>query len=642
MRIEMSYDKRFMNLYNHFTYTDKGKKYLEMMGISRDKLDPASMGKLYFSEDDGDRTIDVNANVGSKSKSPNHFIAEIYKGLNKVNSLALIHKQMTKLYDDETADECLTELITGGLYFHDLSGNAGVSIPYCWAWSAANIMVGRQYGQLQSKPPKRSDSFIAVLIESIFDLAHEQAGALAIPDLFVCLKYYYKKDGIDPIKDKDKITNDYQRITHSLNQTYRIGGQSAFTNVSIMDRPILETTFKDWTNPDGSKVDIEYVIQIQNIFLEFMAAKDPTSKLPYRFPVTTLNIHTTATGEIIDKQFLHDACVYNKEGIFNIYITRGAAKLASCCRMINNLEMMKEYSRFDSFGNAGLSLGSARVVTLNLARIGREAERYETKYFTLLEKKLEETRKLLLCQRKILETRISQGFLKFFDMDWLILERMFSTVGIIALWESLKEMGYDITTPEGIEFAKKVFTFIEKKLEGYSKEDGVAFNLEQIPGEGAASTLAKQDKTYFGNEDYPYQLYSNQFVPLFEDVNLIDRAKIDGQLCANMTGGSICHLNIGCSATPQQMKDLIEFAVKCGLEHFALNPSFNMCENEHVSIGKSTDKVCPVCGGEIVNNYTRVVGYFTDVKNWNKARRDCDFPNRKFNFLDEVKKEKAA
>ena len=70
MRIEMSYDKRFMNLYNHFTYTDKGKKYLEMMGISRDKLDPASMGKLYFSEDDGDRTIDVNANVGSKSKSP--------------------------------------------------------------------------------------------------------------------------------------------------------------------------------------------------------------------------------------------------------------------------------------------------------------------------------------------------------------------------------------------------------------------------------------------------------------------------------------------------------------------------------------------------------------------------------------------
>jgi ribonucleoside-triphosphate reductase len=227
-------------------------------------------------------------------------------------------------------------------------------------------------------------------------------------------------------------------------------------------------------------------------------------------------------------------------------------------------------------------------------------------------------------------------------MDWLILERMFSTVGIIALWESLKEMGYNITTSEGIDFAKKVFSFIEKKLEGYSKEDGVAFNLEQIPGEGAASTLAKQDKIYFNDENYPYQLYSNQFVPLFEDVDLIDRANIDGQLCASMTGGSICHLNIGCAATPQQMEDLIKYAVECGLEHFALNPSFNICENEHISLGKSTDKVCPMCGGKIVNNYTRVVGYFTDVKNWNQERRDCDFPNRKFNYLEDSKKENAA
>ena len=74
MRLEMDYDKDFITLYNHFNFTEKGKKYLEIIGISREKLDPATMGKQYFKATNGeDRTVDVNANIGSKSKSPNNF-----------------------------------------------------------------------------------------------------------------------------------------------------------------------------------------------------------------------------------------------------------------------------------------------------------------------------------------------------------------------------------------------------------------------------------------------------------------------------------------------------------------------------------------------------------------------------------------
>ncbi len=635
MRLDMSYDRGFVDLYNSFTYTDKGKRYLDMMGISREKLDPASMGKLYFTEQEEDRTVDVNANVGSQSKSPNNWQAEVFKGLGKLNSLNLLYHQLDRDYSAEAAHDCINELVTGGLYFHDLSGNAGVTIPYCWAWSCAHAMHGRSYGQLQSKPPKRSDSFIAVLIESVFDLAHEQAGALAIPDIFVCLAYYYKKEGIDLENNSKKIENDYQRIIHSLNQTYRIGGQSAFTNVSIMDRPTLETTFKDWAYLDGSKVDIDYVTGLQNIFMRFMAKKDPTSGTPYRFPVTTINIHTTNDNEVVDQKFLDDVCIYNSEGIFNLYITKGSAKLASCCRLLNDTNKLREFSRLDSFGNAGLSIGSARVVTLNLVRIGRQATTDE-EYFELLDVQLERCKKLLLCHRNILKGKIKQDFLKFFSMGWLTLERMFSTIGIIGLWESLKEMGYDIRDDNGIEFACRLFEHIEMMLDKFSTESDCAFNLEQIPAEGAAVSLSKMDKNFFNDTDYRYHLYSNQFVPLFEDVDLLERAEIDGKLCSKMTGGSICHLNIGTSATPSQMRDLINFAINKGLEHFALNPSFNVCENDHVTLGKSSDVKCPTCGSKITDNYTRVVGYFTDVSNWNKARRKYDYPNRTYNYLDEV------
>ena len=94
--------------------------------------------------------------------------------------------------------------------------------------------------------------------------------------------------------------------------------------------------------------------------------------------------------------------------------------------------------------------------------------------------------------------------------------------------------------------------------------------------------------------------------------------------------------------TPEQVRDLLYFAISCGLEHFALNPSFNVCENDHVTLGKSSVTQCPTCGGKVTDNFTRVVGYFTDVANWNKARRKYDYPNRTYNYLDEIKKDKVA
>ncbi len=637
LRLDMDYDAEFIELYNHFNSTEKGKKYLELAGITRDKLDIASMSKLYFSNTDEDKTIDINANVG-RIKSPNNYQAEIFKGLTKLNGMYLMWKMLRSKYGSEEAKKCINGVITGDFYFHDMTGS-GVAVPYCFAWSSAHIFNGRNYGQLHSKPPKRSDSFIACCIESIFDMAQEQMGALAIPDFIVNLAYLYKREERDPKNEKHrtKIRNDFQRIVHCLNQQYRISNQSAFTNFSVMDRPTLTETFADYRYPDGSSINIEYIQEVQEIFIEFMAEKDPASGLPYRFPVTTLNMCVDENNNVLDQAFLDMACKSNTEGIFNIFITKGKAKLASCCRLLSDPVQLREYSRFDSFANSGLSLGSARVVTVNFARIGREAEN-ETEYFKILGTKLEATRKLLKIQRCVLEKRVKEGFLKFFTMGWQDMSMFFSTFGMNGLFESLYYMSMDIRSDEGMAFAKKVFKYVEDCLETYSKEDKIAYNFEQVPAEGASSKLADMDKIMFGKEG-SFDLYANQFVPLWEDCDLIERARIDGDLCTHMTGGSICHLNIGCEATPEQMNDLIQYAVKCGLEHFALNPNFNECDNGHITLGKSTDAICPKCGAAIIGSYTRVVGYFTPVNNWDKARRNIDFPNRKFNYFETEKAE---
>ena len=55
-----------------------------------------------------------------------------------------------------------------------------------------------------------------------------------------------------------------------------------------------------------------------------------------------------------------------------------------------------------------------------------------------------------------------------------------------------------------------------------------------------------------------------------------------------------------------------------------------MSEEHYPAKSVGNDDICPICGKEIKNKYTRVVGFLTNVKNWHKVRREQDFPNRQF------------
>ena len=118
-----------------------------------------------------------------------------------------------------------------------------------------------------------------------------------------------------------------------------------------------------------------------------------------------------------------------------------------------------------------------------------------------------------------------------------------------------------------------------------------------------------------------HALYSNQFIPLWVDHDIVDRMKLDGEFSKTLTGGGISHLNLGEKLTSvSQMKKLIEYAVKCGCEHFAINYNFCQCKNDHITVA-GPSKVCPICGDEIIEQYTRIIGYWTPVSSWNKGRR---------------------
>ena len=644
MKINLTFSKTFDRLYESFMAYPKGEKLLKLEGIHPEQLDVGNMSHKYFTDEVCNMSVDANAN-SNEENSYNNYFAEITKGLHKIEGYYLLHRYAEKRFNTDYADELMDAIVEGDLYFHDPTK---IQIPYCYAYSTQFIMLeGRPYGQLHSVPPTRSDSFMAEVIETTMDLSQEFAGAIAMGDLIVNLCYYLKKEGygtcgdgsgLFTVSEKKYIINQFQKFVHVMNNKFRLSGESPFTNISIFDRAKLHLLFDDYVYPDGSTVDFDYILAVQEIFMEFFSKGDPSTGLPYRFPVVTINFDVDENNNPVDIEFAKKAAHYNRpKGAFNIYPTVGT-KVASCCRLVNDFERME--AKADSFGNGGLNIGSHRVVTLNLPRIALIAfmnrnpiESAETIFFKMLDKKLEQARDLLLIHREeILRRRVERGFLKFFDpkqVGWFSLDGMFSTFGINGVYEMCEYMGYKITSEEGQQFVGKVLKHIEAYAKKCSKDTGHSFNVEEVPAENTGTKLAAKDNLLYGTD---CKLYSNQFIPLMADVPIFDRLTAEGKFMHMLSGGAITHINVLSEIdTDEKMYKLMIAAMHKGVEHFAVNYGFNECINGHVSIGGNKLTKCPCCDAPIKDHITRVVGFFTRVSTWS--------PNRKEEFKKRVFKE---
>ncbi|MFH1643655.1 MAG: anaerobic ribonucleoside-triphosphate reductase [bacterium] len=604
-----SFDESFKDL-----YVSTDPKILKMEGISPDKLDVVKMSEKYFSRRIVDMSIDDNANA-HESKAFGNYISEVTKGWLKIQGYYDIYKKLENDYGTKEAQRLLKLTWNGDIYLHD---STSIQIPYCWSYSTSFILFeGCKWGQLESKPPKHTHSFLDQVKEVTIEIAQEIAGAVAIGDLFVNYAYLAKKEGLYPWKPADRkvIEDEFQSLVHTLNKKLRASHQSPFSNLSIFDRPNLEMLFEDVVYPDMSKPDFDYIEEIQRIFCDWFAKGDPTSGLPYRFPVVTLNLRTDKNKKLLDPAaFEYYSKINLEKGCFNIYISSGN-KIASCCRLTNDLDL----AGVDSFGNGGVSLGSHRVVTLNLARLGKISKSVDDLKIHLHEQ-LENAKKLLIAHKQLLKQREKEGFLKFFKLGVMSMNRLFSTFGITGIYECVEQLGFPMKTEKGKNLAKEILEEIKNyATENSKKLDDFIFNVEQVPAESLAVKFAAKDQHLY---NMPYSIYSNQFIPLYEDYDIVDRIKLDGEFSATLTGGGISHLNIGEKLTSKdQMKKLIDYSIKCGCEHFAVNYNFCKCVNNHITVaGPST--TCSICAGQIQDQYTRIIGYWVPVSSWNKGRQE--------------------
>lgn len=628
-----------MSLYNKYSIDDDDivDEILKVHGLHDDNFDFVRNIGITINNNISDVSIDSNSNKNSRDVEG--ITQEIIAPIKKVLGYDYLYRIIKSMYGKEEAYRLMGGVLD---YSLGLSDSTNILKPYCWAMDASKLVtMGRPHGQLGSSPSKRIQSYISNLSELIHHMSNHLAGAIAIGTFFLDIAHLviYEEDiTLDELIDnkviRKKIKNAYQQFVHSINHLSRSNVESPFTNISVFDREKLKILLNEdnygWyfqksigLNGQHESYVIDVIMELQRIFLEFFDKGNPMlDGMPYRFPVVTINITKNKDNDVLDQAFLKyitNLDIYR----YNIFTSEGT-KVASCCRLISDAEMMDLGSQSNSFGGTSISLGSHRVVTININRVAIEASD-EDDFYRILKERVSDAAKVLAAHKKLIQVLKEDGLQPFISSGWIQMNRLFSTFGVLGGYEA------DLTMKKKVpgsttDFIGAALTIINDEVKTLSKEHGIIGNIEQIPAEAFAVRLSSVDRLLFGSEVVPQELYTNQYIPLWAEASLWDKMEKDGMYNKLITGGGIVHATIGEKVTAIQAAKIIEFSIHSGCEHFALNAIYSECDNGHMSFGKHIK--CNKCPASISNYYTRVVGFFVPVNSWNKTRREWEFPKR--------------
>ena len=544
----------------------------------------------------------------------------------KVGNVTLLDKYDEKYVYDITTD---THTFTcNNIHSHN-----------CYAYELKDLVEKGLYflPKTNTSVAKHLTTFAAHLRELIVWVSNRTSGACALPSFFIYSYYFWKKDVEDNfyLKNPEYYRRQFfQQFIFEINQIHGRITQSPFTNIIVMDRNYITEIFGDRQYPDGTYIidDIEEIIEHQKVFMEVVSE---TRKLVMlTFPVITYSL-LFQNGKFIDEEFAKWCNKHNMEWYdSNFYIGDTVTNLASCCRMTNDVSKLDKQF-LSSIGGSLTEIGSVKVSTINLMRIAIESEGDKEKYLQILEKRIRLNIAVLDIIRNIIKRNVEKGLLPNYTHKVIKLENQSVTNGATAMYETIDnfglistdELGNKYYTNEGIEFASQIMDKINEVQDSYDL--GYNIGIEIIPAETANIKLCKKDNLLYKKDKH--FIYSNQWIPLTEKCTIKEKIRLGAILDKKCNGGQILHINLqGKFTNEKQAWELLNHIANSGVLYFAFNPKISVCKNNHGFFGN----ICPICGGEKTDEYSRIVGFLVATNNYSKERRE-EYYSRKWYSLDD-------
>ena len=622
---------------------DLKKKYGEdfeyINGLHPSQLDFSEFIDNFVSKDTlADASIDPNANANNKDIRS--FMTEKGKSEDKLFGLDKIFRTIKKQWGLRTAKQWLEQEFSKGFYLND--STTASYFPYCWANDLTRLANEGLFflKNYNHEAPKHLTTYFDDVIEFTSFLSNRQSGAVGLPNVLIWAWYFWKKDCEDGyyMKNPDYyLRQQFQKFIYRLNQPFLRIDQSAFTNISVFDRPYLESLFGGVEFPDGTfAIDhIEDLIECQKVFMEVVSDIRETNMFTY--PVLTYSL-LYQDNKFVDESFARWCSNHNiKWSDSNFFVSDNVGVLSNCCRLLSDTKKLDAF--INSIGGTALSVGSCRVSTINLVRIAYESKMNKKKYLEILRDRTTLNCKALYSMRHILKRNIEKGLLPNYQDGAVEFDKQFCTIGGIGMYEVMDlfglintdELGNKSYSDEAVEFATDILDTINNVKDNF--ECDFSFNVEMIPAENCAGVICTADNLLY--EQNKYFIYSNQWIPLSEQCTIQEKCRLGHLFDAKCGGGCIAHINIENRFANEDMAwDMLNYVASHGVIYFAFTTKISVCKDKHAFIGTQS---CPVCGEPVADTYARVVGFYTPVSSYQKIRKK-EFDKRK--WLDVLSKDK--
>lgn len=626
MDIKVRLNKNFTTAYNKMS-EKYGEEIAYLNGFGDKQLSYTDFIDNFIDKETvADVSVDGNSNVSNKDMRT--LMNEMPKPHRKLLAYNKIYYELNKKYGFKVANEWLEKEWTKALYLHD--ADTSTYIHYCFAYDLKDVAEKGLFflDNFNAEPPKHLSTFIDFVKEFVSFASNRSSGAVGLPNIIPYFYYFWKKDCDTGYATKDPdyyARQQIQRFIYAINQPYvRDGMQSAFTNCSVFDMPYLEALFSGSQFPDGTFMidSLKEIQEFQKVFMETIAEIRQHNMMT--FPVLTISL-LYQNGKFVDEEFARWGIEHNRIwSDSNLFVDDSVNSLSNCCRLKSNIE---DLGYFNSIGSTALKVGSVKVSTINLARLALKHPGNEEEYLNDLRDTVILDCQVLDVVRHIIQRNVEKGLLPNFTHGIVDFEHLYNTVGIIGIYETMKTFGYvrvdelDNTyyTDKASDFGRRIFEVIHETKNEFAKDKDYKINCEQIPGESAAAKMQEADAFFFPDtvvKDLP--LYGNQFIPLGIKTTMIERIRIASQFDSFCNGGSIAHLNIDAPFDSfEKAWDMVNYIASKGLTYFAFNTKIQSCSKNHAFYGKK----CPICGGDVACEYTRIVGFYTPVKSWSKERK---------------------
>ena len=561
-----------------------------------------------------------NANVGNNFSSK---LLRIASESNKWHNLYNMPKYLAKAHE------------IGEVYFHDLdSYNLTINCLHIPTGEILKKGFNTGYGTI--KPPKRIETAAELSCILLQSTQNDMFGGQSHPDFdndmaeFIEptreeirkeLKSYgiegEKLESLIEEKLNDRVHQAMQGVVYNLNTMHsRAGSQVPFSSINLgipnsKDAALVcEVFLQEYCKGLGKGEQPIF----PNIIFRVKQGVNREPEDPYYY---LYKLACEVASKRMNPTFMNIDADFNKE-----FYDKGYMPATMGCRTY----LMKNIN-----GEPGCKgRGNIAPVTINLPRIGIEANNDIDKFFEILQERLVLAKEALLHRYSVLKNLkvkdlpfvAGQGLMKGSenlssdDSIEPVLKQGTWGIGFIGLAEALIALigEHHGESQRARELGLRIVSFIRQYTDKLIEETRLNWSCYATPAEGLSGKFIKHDKRIYGiikgvtDKDY----YTNSFhIPVSYSISIKDKIEIEAPYHKLCNAGHISYIEVDDSPSPEVIMDIINYAYKnTNISYIGVNFHIRYCKDCGESLTSNESK-CPKCNSRDIQGISRVTGYLS-------------------------------